>query len=98
MLYYKTILKVWYIAYSRQDRICNKWESYSIKVMANIINSMNFDKVITYDNHSTITTALINHCIDIQSSEILWINLESLISNIWFVPDLLCSPDMWQIT
>jgi len=50
-----------YIPYARQDRVCNDGESLSIKVLANIINSMNFMKVIVVDPHSDVAPALINN-------------------------------------
>lgn len=53
-----------YCAYSRQDRVCNPGEALSIKVFANLINSCNFDHVITWDNHSDVSTALINNCLN----------------------------------
>lgn len=61
----RLVLKMPYCAYSRQDRRCNPGESLSIKVFASLINSCNFDNVITYDNHSDVATALINNCIHV---------------------------------
>lgn len=60
-----------YCAYSRQDRICNTGESFSLKVFADLINSCNFSRVTTYDNHSDVATALINNCANIPLSTIL---------------------------
>ncbi len=57
-------LDLYYTPFSRQDRVANPGEALSIKVFANLINSCNFTKVITYDNHSSVSTALINNCID----------------------------------
>jgi len=51
-----------YLPYARQDRVCNPGEALSIKVMADLINSMAFSRVITYDNHSDVSTALIDNC------------------------------------
>jgi len=51
-----------YLPYARQDRVCNEGESLSIKVIANLINSMKFNRVVTYDNHSDVSTALIDNC------------------------------------
>jgi len=58
-----------YVPYSRQDRVCNPGESHSLKVFTSIINDMDFDKVITWDNHSDIATALINNCTHIPQEE-----------------------------
>lgn len=51
-----------YFPYSRQDRVCAPGEAFGIKISAQLINSLHFDKVITLDNHSNITTALVNNC------------------------------------
>ena len=60
-----------YCAYSRQDRICNEGESFSLKVFTNLINSCNFTKVITFDNHSDVSTALINNCYNVPVHQLL---------------------------
>lgn len=60
-----------YVPYSRQDRVCNIGESLSIKVFANLINSCNFDTVLTQDNHSDVSTALINNCQNIEVQSIV---------------------------
>ena len=60
-----------YCAYSRQDRICNPGESFSLKVFTNLLNSCNFSNVITWDNHSEVSTALINNCYNLLVSEII---------------------------
>lgn len=59
-----------YCAYSRQDRVCNPGEAFSLKIFANLINSCEFSLVNTYDNHSLVSTALINNCVDAQAHEI----------------------------
>ena len=60
-----------YCAYSRQDRRCNDGESFSLKVFANLINSCNFQRVVTYDNHSEVATALLNNCYNIPVSDLI---------------------------
>lgn len=55
-------LTIPYFPYARQDRVCNVGESLSIKVMADLINTMNLDKVIICDPHSDVTPSLINNC------------------------------------
>lgn len=69
--YKDTTLVMPYCAYSRQDRICNKGESLSIKIFCNLINFLEFTKVYTYDNHSDVSTALINNCINIHVKYII---------------------------
>lgn len=75
-----------YCAYSRQDRVCNKGESFSLKVFTDLINSCSFDSVTTWDNHSDVATALINNCrntnvADIVSYDVLEVdNYDYLVS------------------
>lgn len=80
-----------YCAYSRQDRICNEGESFSLKVFAQLINSCNFTEVITWDSHSEVSTALINNCRNIHVNSLI-----STIDNEYFLVDnynYLISPD-----
>lgn len=69
-----------YLPGARQDRLMVGGEPLTVKVYANIINSMNFDSVTIFDPHSDVAPALIenssvvdnhkfvNHCIvDIHS-------------------------------
>lgn len=50
-----------YFPYARQDRVCNEGESLSVKVITNLVNSMNFKSVTVVDPHSEVTPALINN-------------------------------------
>lgn len=50
-----------YIPYARQDRVMTTGESLSIKVFASILNSLKLNRVICYDAHSDVTTALIDN-------------------------------------
>ena len=50
-----------YIPYARQDRVANYGEALSIKVFANILNSLNYRQVIVLDPHSDVSTALIEN-------------------------------------
>lgn len=56
---YKLVLP--YIPYARQDRVANPGEALSIKVFADILNSLNFRQVLVLDPHSDVGTALINN-------------------------------------
>lgn len=49
-----------YLPYARQDRVCNKGESLSVKVVADFINSLGFVSVICNDIHSAVGAALID--------------------------------------
>jgi ribose-phosphate pyrophosphokinase len=54
------VLQLLYTPYARQDRVCNFGESLSIKVFADLINSLELQTVRVYDPHSDVTSALIN--------------------------------------
>lgn len=77
-----SVLRIPYIPYARQDRVCVNGEALSIKVVCDLINSMNFDNVVVVDPHSDVAPALINNvtiveqweafrCRDISSQEVL---------------------------
>lgn len=55
-------LRMPYVPYTRQDRICNPGEGHSLRVVSRRINSLEFDSVCITDPHSTVTEALINKC------------------------------------
>lgn len=60
-----------YIPYARQDRVMVPGEPLSIKVFANIINSLNLNKVIVFDAHSDVSVALFNNCQNIANYEMV---------------------------
>lgn len=49
-----------YFPYARQDRVCNTGEALAVKVIAQLINSLNFERVSIFDPHSDVTPALID--------------------------------------
>lgn len=51
-----------YFPAARQDRVMIPGEALSVKVYADILNAMNFNKVIVFDAHSEVTPALVNNC------------------------------------
>lgn len=61
-------LTIPYFPYARQDRVCNKGESLSVKVIADLINSQNFATVYITDPHSDVTPAIINNCTVIKQT------------------------------
>jgi ribose-phosphate pyrophosphokinase len=60
-----------YIPYARQDRACVKGESFSLKVFANLLNSLNFDPVIVLDPHSHVAEACIDRIKVVSQQEII---------------------------
>ncbi len=67
-----------YIPYARQDRVMVPGEPLSIKVFANIINSLNLNKVIVFDAHSEVSLALLNNCQGIVNHEMVKFFLKKL--------------------
>lgn len=62
---YDNTLVLPYLPYSRYDRVNKNNDALSIKVFADLINNMNFSKVITHDCHSDVGVALLNNCTDV---------------------------------
>lgn len=60
-----------YVPYARQDRVCNSGESLSIKVFADFINSLEFDRVVVSDVHSDVTLALLDNVVHNDQAKIL---------------------------
>jgi ribose-phosphate pyrophosphokinase len=54
-------LSIPYVPYAQQDRVCNPGEALSIKVMADLINNLEYDRVFIRDPHSEVTSALIHN-------------------------------------
>lgn len=54
-------LKILYMPYSRMDRI-EGYSAFTLKYIAEFINSMNFSRVEIIEPHSDVTSALINNC------------------------------------
>lgn len=51
-----------YLPYARQDRVMVPGEPLSVKVMCNLINSCNFERVYLFDVHSEVAAALLDNC------------------------------------
>jgi len=62
-------LQIDYFPYARQDRVMNKGESHSLKVICDLINSQKFDHVQTVDPHSDVVEALVNNLTIIPQHE-----------------------------
>lgn len=58
-------LAIAYFPYSRQDRRCSEGEGHALKMVANFINSLKFDKVVTLDAHSTVLEALVDRLVNV---------------------------------
>jgi ribose-phosphate pyrophosphokinase len=77
-----------YFPAARQDRVMVKGEPLSVKVYANIINGLQFKKVIVFDAHSEVTPALLNNCTIVTNNTLVEKVLQQIGKDI-----LLISPD-----
>ncbi len=82
-----------YIPYSRQDRVMVKGEPLSIKVFTQMLNAQNYKTIYTLDNHSPVSTALIDRCREIDNIRILSTIIEPRNSLHFPNRSLLISPD-----
>lgn len=50
-----------YVPYARQDRVCVNGEAFSLRVFANLINGLGYEKVTVLDPHSDVVGALFDN-------------------------------------
>lgn len=81
-----------YLPYGRQDRVTQSWESFSLKVMAKLLNDTCFKKIITYDCHSPVTPALIDKLQEVTQAEIFKLHHGEFFLNI-INESVLIAPD-----
>jgi ribose-phosphate pyrophosphokinase len=60
-----------YLPYARQDRVVNKGESFSLKVLTNILYSLNLKEIIIYDAHSTSPNILLDNIKNINNHKFI---------------------------
>jgi ribose-phosphate pyrophosphokinase len=77
-----------YFPAARQDRVMVKGEPLSVKVYADIINGLGFEKVLVLDPHSEVTPALVNNCEAVSNHRFIQQVIESIGSNVTLI-----SPD-----
>ena len=58
---YRRTLSIPYLCNSRQDRVVNDDDVFTLKYFAQMINALHFDRVETFDVHSDVSAALVNH-------------------------------------
>lgn len=81
-----------YIPNARADRRFSANQSHSLKVFCNIINSLNFNRVLVCDPHSDVSTALLNN-VTINNQVNCFMQLKPQIDKI-SKDYILCSPDL----
>lgn len=56
---------------ARYDRLMQPGDSIDLQVIAQLINSMQFEKVLLFDVHADVTTLLINNSINISNRQLV---------------------------
>lgn len=81
-----------YVPYARQDRVCVRGESHSLKIFAEMINNMEFERVTVLDPHSYVTEALFDNLRVITQKDIVseW---DELTNRLRLLNVVLVSPD-----
>ena len=80
-------LEMPYLNSARMDRIKSNNENFSLKVFAKWLNSLKFDKVITYNVHSNVSEALIENIQNILPEEDIKTCIEKYNPDVIFFPD-----------
>lgn len=76
-----------YIPYSRQDRVAEPGDTFSLSVFARMVNSIRARRVTVVDPHSDVGPALINNCVIIPQHEVFAPRLKEM-DDFWLVaPD-----------
>ena len=77
-----------YFPAARQDRVMIKGEPLSVKVYADLINSLGFKRVFVFDAHSEVTPAVLNNCEVIANHKFIASVMEEICNQ-----GILISPD-----
>lgn len=83
----KILLNLPYIPGSRQDRICNEGEPFTLKVIASLINSLKFDAVLVFEPHSDVAGALIENCVILGVDDLPWLQNPFNNYDVFVAPD-----------
>jgi ribose-phosphate pyrophosphokinase len=67
----KRLLSIPYLMGARFDRVMQKGDSFDLRVISNLINSMNFQTVKLRDVHSDVATALIKNSTNEDNSYLI---------------------------
>lgn len=67
----KKVLAIPYLMGARFDRVMETGDSFDLQVIANLINSCGFEKVLLYDVHSDVSTALIRNSVNIDNFNLI---------------------------
>ncbi|MGN6492960.1 MAG: ribose-phosphate pyrophosphokinase-like domain-containing protein [Agriterribacter sp.] len=67
----KCVLVIPYLMAARYDRLMQHGDSIDIKVIADLINSCGFAKVLLFDVHSEVSPLLIKHSVNISNKQMV---------------------------
>ena len=85
------VLNLKYLPYARQDRKCATGESFSLKLMADLINSLGYTKVLIDDCHSDVGLALVNNVV--HSTQLDCLRSKASTHNLAADCDVIVAPD-----
>lgn len=80
-------LNIPYFPYSRQDRVATLGDAFSLKVAADLINSLDADIVRIVDPHSDVLPALVKNCHVIHQAEVFGQRLIDMREFVLVIPD-----------
>lgn len=80
-------LTIYCLIGQRSDRRFHEGESFDLKVIANFINSMNYDKVCILHSHSSVSLALIHNSMEISHFKYVQLAFKELGSPVLVSPD-----------
>lgn len=67
----KKRLVIPYLMAARYDRLMQHGDSFDLEVIAGLINSCGFEKVLLFDVHSAVSLQLINNAININNKQLV---------------------------
>ncbi len=67
----KKELVIPYLMAARYDRLMQGGDSFDLEVIADLINSCGFEKVLLFDVHSEVATRLIRHSVNINNRQMV---------------------------
>ncbi|MFT3946220.1 MAG: ribose-phosphate pyrophosphokinase-like domain-containing protein [Agriterribacter sp.] len=67
----KKLLVIPYLMAARYDRLMQHGDSIDVKVVADLINSCGFSKILLFDAHSDVSTLLIKNAVNITNCQMV---------------------------
>lgn len=84
---YPSVLKISYLPYGRQDKEVSNNATFALRTFANLLNSLEFEKIQIVDPHSKVALELIGGSEPIYPLEALGNAMEETQSNLVCYPD-----------